>query len=347
MQSTSVRNITLADVAHAAGLSRSGTSYALRGHPSIPSHTVERVRRLASELGYKPDLRIQALMTSIRQRQTLGRREPLALVWLHTARTPENLPPHLAYFAETIRAGARRRAEQLGCSLEEFWLDTDDLTPARLYRILRARGIAGILLATASGTKPITLEWDWSPFAVAFIGHTAFSPAVHRSAHHHYLGVCTALLRLKQEGWRFPGAIVSRSVQDRIHNMQVAAFLANHPVPSSAPALVQFSSPAEFAQLAPWPSDKKPDALLVGWQIQPQEEAVLRAKVPTARRIVTLDWYPYGVLPGIDPGNGDLAAKAVDLVVEQLHTNTLGLPTHPASMLVEGIWRDAPISPTP
>lgn len=342
METTPRRHITLADVAQAAGLSRSGASYALRGHPSIPSHTVERVRQLAEQLGYKPDLRIQALMTSIRQRQATRRQESLALVWLRTPRSSEMLPPHLACFAEAVRQGARGRAGQLGCSIEEFWLETDDLTPARLHRILRARGITGILLTTASSNTPITLDWDWAPFAPAIIGHTTFSPALHRAAHHHYLGVCSALRRLQDEGLRLPGAVLSRSVQDRVHNMQVAAFLANHPSPAAARDLVQFSLPSEFEGLAPWPHGHQPDSLLVSWQIQPHEEAVLRAKVPSARRIVTLDWYPYGVLPGIDPGNGSLAARAVDLVVEQLHTNTRGLPTPPANMLVEGVWRDRP-----
>ncbi|WP_438481224.1 LacI family DNA-binding transcriptional regulator [Oleiharenicola lentus] len=346
MQSTPLRNITLMDVAQAAGLSRSGTSYALRGDRSIPVHTIERVRQLADELGYKPDLRIKALMTSVRRREAINRRECLALIWMHTPRPPEKLPTYLAHFADTVRAGTRRRADQLGCSIEEFWMDANEMNPVRLHRILRARGITGLLLVTASSTKPITLEWDWSQFAVAFIGHTTFSPPLHRAAHHHYLGVCSVLRRLHQEGWRLPAAVLSRSVQDRIHNMQAAAFLANHPEPATAADLLQFSSPAEFGNLEPWPQARKPDALLVGWQIQPHEAAILRAKFPSARRLVTLDWYPFGVLPGIDPGNGELAAKAVDLVVEQLHTNTLGLPAQPANLLVEGIWRDAPTSPT-
>ena len=42
---------TLRDVARAAELSVSGTSYALRGHPRIPAETVARVRRIAEELG--------------------------------------------------------------------------------------------------------------------------------------------------------------------------------------------------------------------------------------------------------------------------------------------------------
>ena len=48
------------------------------------------------------------------------------------------------------------------------------------------------------------------------------------------------------------------------------------------------------------------------------------------------------MLPGIDPLYHDLAAKAVDLVVEQLHHNARGLPARPASLLVEGTWRDEP-----
>ena len=64
--------VTLADVARAAGVSVAGASYALRGDRSIPARTVERVRRIAAELGYRPDLRVSSLMATIRR----GRARP-------------------------------------------------------------------------------------------------------------------------------------------------------------------------------------------------------------------------------------------------------------------------------
>lgn len=344
---TPCRNITLADVARAAGLSRATVSYALRRDPKIPAPTAARVQQLAMDLGYRPNLRIKSLMSAIRQRHASPRREPLAFVWLRTPRQITKLAPHLLYFSEAIRAGARRRAEELGCTIDEFWLDDGDMRPERLNQILRARGITGCVLNTAASNEPVALDWDWAPFAATIIGHTQFSPPLHRAAHHHYLGMCTALQRLQQEGWRRPAALLSRSVQNRIRQMQVGAFLANHPAPALAPSLWRFSLPEEFSALPSWPEDLEPDALIIQWQVDRPTVDLLHAKFPSLRRIVTLDWYAYGVLPGIDPLYHDVAAKAVDMVVEQLHHNALGLPVHPANLLIEGVWRDQPIPSSP
>jgi hypothetical protein len=282
-------------------------------------------------------------MSTIRSGKAPRQQEPLAFIWLRTPKQKSMMPPYFRHFSETVTAGARRRAEQLGCTLEEFWLDDGDLKPERLNHILRARGITGFVLSTATSNEPVTLTWDWTPFATAIIGHTQFSPPLHRAAHHHYLGLCSALQRLKAEGCQRPAAIFSRSVQDRVHQMQVGAFLANHPNPEIARDLTRFSLPEKFSELSPWPAAIAPDALIIQWQIDQSDADLLRAKFPSVRRIVTLDWHPNGVLAGIDPTYGEIAAKAMDLVVEQLHANTIGLPARPTSLLLEGVWREADI----
>lgn len=336
------RNVTLSDIAHATGLSRGGVSYALRGHPSIPRRTVDRVRRVAAELGYRQDLRIGSLMSAIRKGRLSTRREPLAFLWLGTPKNRERLQPYVAHFSEAVIAGARRRAEQLNCALEQFWLDEGNMRPDRLNRILRTRGIAGCVISTAASTEPVKLDWDWSPFATALVGHTEFAPQLHRSAHHHYLGMCSALRRLRDEGWQKPAAILGGTIQRRIHNMQTAAFLANHPLSLSAPRLLQLSEPNQLSKLAPWPDGETPDSLILQWQIDAELLRALLKKMPTIKRAVTLDWYPHGALPGIDPTYDVLAERAVDLVVEQLHNNECGIPERPRIMLFEGLWRESP-----
>ena len=41
---------------------------------------------------------------------------------------------------------------------------------------------------------------------------------------------------------------------------------------------------------------------------------------------------------GIDQNNEQVGAAAVDLVVEQLHGNSYGLPEIPKTVLIEGRW---------
>ena len=332
--------VTLADVARAAGLSMGGTSYALRGHPSIPVLTVERVRRLAAEIGYKPDLRISSLMATIRRSRPLTSRETIAFVWINTPKRTDKLPVHLQHYVRVILQGAKQRADELGCVLEEFWLDEREMRPRRLNQILCARGISGIVFSPAASDKGVTISLDWRTFACAIIGNTDCSPLFHRSAHYHYRSVWLTLERLREEGCVRPAAILSRSVQDRIHSMQLAAFLTNHATPKQAAASVRFGQPEEFAKLERWLRKLSPDALILGWQIDHRRASLLRDFVPGLRRLVTLEWHPHGALPGIDPCNEAIAANAVDLVIAQLHRNEFGLPTRPTTVLHDGIWRE-------
>jgi LacI family transcriptional regulator len=337
---SSLVHVTLSDVARAAGLSNGGASYALRGHPSIPARTVQKVRRIAAELGYRPDMRISSLMATIRRSQPLSTRETIAFVWINTPKRLDKLPLHLQHYARIILRGAQQRADQLGCAIEQFWLDDRDMRPHRLNEVLKARGISAVVFSPAGSDKAVTIDWDWENLACSIIGNTDCAPALHRSAHYHYRSVWRALEKIREEGHRRPAAILSESVQQRIHSMQLAAFLTNHPIPKRAADFVRLGLPENFSELKGWFRRVSPDALIIGWQLDERRVRTLRALVPSANRIVTLEWHPHGALPGIDPCNEAIAANAVDQVVAQLHRNERGVPQRPHTLLLDGEWRE-------
>lgn len=64
--------LTIADVARAAGVSRTTVSHALNDRGQVDPRTRERVKQIAQELGYRPNLRAQRLRT--------GRANSIALV---------------------------------------------------------------------------------------------------------------------------------------------------------------------------------------------------------------------------------------------------------------------------
>ncbi|MBE7539996.1 MAG: LacI family DNA-binding transcriptional regulator [Opitutaceae bacterium] len=332
--------VTLADVARAAGLSTGGASYALRGHPSIPAGTVERVRQIAAKMNYRSDLRVSSLMATIRRGRMLAQPETLAFVWVNTPRKTDNLPIHLQHYVKVLVQAARQRAEQLGSGIEEFWLGQSGLTPHRLHSILRARGISGVLISPAAGNQCVAIDWDWQVLAPAIIGSTEISPVINRAAHYHFRSVWRTLERLRVEGRARPAAILSETVQGRIHRMQHAAFITHHPTPAIAHKAVRFCEPGEFRRLGRWLKSFRPDALLLGWQVDERILEQLRELAPQASRIVTLDWHPHGVLPGIDPCNEVIASNAVDLVIAQLHRNECGVAPLPTTVLLDGEWRE-------
>ena len=65
-------NVTLADVASAAGVSRSTASRALNNSPRISRKTTERIRRIADEMGFIPNAQGRAL--------AVGRTETIAIL---------------------------------------------------------------------------------------------------------------------------------------------------------------------------------------------------------------------------------------------------------------------------
>jgi LacI family transcriptional regulator len=333
------RGKTLKDLARAAGLSVSGASYAFRGHPSIPKATVERVRRLAAKIGYRPDLRISSLMAHIRRSQLPRDRENLAFVWVNV-RKGERFARYHQHYLRMILTGARMRADQLGCGLSEFWLDEPGMTANRLSGILIARGITGIIFSPAMRDLAIELEWDWPAFACAVIGNTDWRPALHRAAHYHYRSMWQTLQRLRAEGCQRPAAVLSPVIHDRLHGAQLAAFRAGHPEPAAVDNLVQFATPEDLSLLRPWPRRTKPDALILGWPSYRETTAQTLARVGKAARTVTLDWQSDAGLPGVDICNEVIAANAVDLVVAQLHRNEQGVPIHPTQLLLDGVWRE-------
>ena len=55
------KRITLKDIARSAKLSVAAVSMALRNHDSLPAATINRVKKIADELGYRPDPALCAL----------------------------------------------------------------------------------------------------------------------------------------------------------------------------------------------------------------------------------------------------------------------------------------------
>ncbi|MEO7700051.1 MAG: LacI family DNA-binding transcriptional regulator [Opitutus sp.] len=331
---------TLKDVARVAGMSVSGVSYALRGHASIPAATVERVRRIAADVGYRPDLRVASVMAHIRRQRLPRDRETLAFVWVSTP-PGEKFPAYHQRYLRTILAGAKARAEQLGCTLTEFWLDEPGMTPRRLAQILRARGITGVVFSPAMLHLTVKIEWEWQHFACAIIGNTEWQPVLHRAGHYHYRSMWLTLQRLREEGWVRPAAILNRSIHERIHGVHLAAFQVNHPSPGRASQLAQFALPGDYEGLKRWSRALAPDALIIGWPANRVVARDLSKFAPTAKRVVTLDWQPGGI-PGMDVNNETIAASAVDLVIAQLHRNERGLPANPTTLLLDGTWRESP-----
>lgn len=330
-------SVTLKQIAAAAGVSLACASYALRHHAKIPEATRTHVIATARRLGYRPNPRVASLMAHIRRGHAQPRDERIAFIWVHTPRAQSQRDP----FLRRVFLGARRRAEQMGFGLEEFWTNDPDMTEQRLEEILRARGIVGVVLSPVmTGESVLTLNWDWRHFAPAVIGNVTWTPELHHAGHHHYLAMRTTLLELAKLGCTRPVALIEAKSNERAKHAWEAAFLALAADPRSAADRVRIvANPAEPG-LADWLGRLRPDVVIVS------ETALLEAPGLAAhlrrRRmpIVTLYWSketPRGI-GGVDQCYDRVASHAVDLVVAQLNANEFGVPDLPRIMLFPGRW---------
>jgi LacI family transcriptional regulator len=329
-----IQHCSLLKVARAAGVAASTASLALRGSPLVKPVTTARVKAAAEKLGYRADPRVGSLMARIRRAKAAKDRERLAFVWVSATRADTKCE----WFCQVTFAGAKRRAEELGCALEEFWLHDDGMTAARLEKILVTRGITGVVFSAPLREMEVTVAWNWAHFAAAVIGNSEFHPALHRAGHYHYRSMWTAMEKVKAAGCRRPAAVLHEPHHRRIHGVHQAAFLANHPLPKQALAMARFGLPATEAAMQSWLVKINADALIFVVRPSAKWLEALR-EVPSLKQLVTLA-SATADLPGIDMREDLVAASAVDLVVAQMHRNERGVPMRPTTMLLEGEWRD-------
>jgi LacI family transcriptional regulator len=99
------------DVARASGYSRAAVSMALRGDPSIPEETRDRIQAVAQRIGYRANPLVAALMSLQRQRRPTTRNTTtVAFLTSHPADFPWRKQP----VYQRMFAGAEHRAGELG-----------------------------------------------------------------------------------------------------------------------------------------------------------------------------------------------------------------------------------------
>ena len=325
----------LQDIADRTGLSKMTVSRALRGERHVSQDVAQQVRSIADELGYRPDPEISKLMSHMRRSRRADAPRTLGFVWAdYTAPEISQSP-----WSSQLVIGARRRALQLGFSLEEFYLAERGMSPARVSAIMEARGIPGFILSPLVSRSRGHVSMRWEKFSSTVIGLGFARPPQHRVHHHHFLGMMTAMRQLKKLGYRRIGFVASTTIDQRMFGAWSASFLAHHPLPiSQAEKLLLLRREPSRAIFQQWLQMAEPDAVIdFGHTVWPW---LKNHRIPQEIGYVTLNWQPgQSSRSGIDQQADVLGAAAVDLVVEQYHHNERGTPLHPKIVMTEGTWK--------
>jgi LacI family transcriptional regulator len=332
---------TLETIAAAARVSKSTVSRALRGNWDSAETTpsVRRIRNAAKRLGYLKNPVISEVMRHVREARG---RSPLGTIgYLTFGTTRSDWREHITYLE--FFEGAAARAKELGFDLDEVWAGQPGVTKARLRSILRARGIAGVLLAP-SPNPSITPDLDWSELSPVKLGVPYQDLPVSCLHHHHFNGMGQVIEHITELGYRRPGLTLPMHVNlmtGRQWEAQLALFQQGLPVSDRVPPLF-LGEPGERV-FASWFRRYRPDVII---GIREKACAHLHAigvRVPEDVGFVHLDRRTEkGDHAGIDQQSATIGAGAVDLVISRLLANERGLPIFRRLVLFDGVWVNGP-----
>lgn len=327
------------DVAKAAGgVHPSTVSLALRNHPGISDATRKRVRAAARKLGYRPDPLLDAFNTHRLEVLPHKALPLIAFVADFDSRALlEKSPAHRA-----IWAGARQAAETLHCHIELFLLSKEQLTPERLHSILRARGIASLVIGAC---RPATnrLAFDWSDYSAVMIESSHLDVPLYAVCSDHRQAARLASQKLRNLGYERVGLAAASSA-----DLARAGYLLEQSrMPGDGPKTVLDAQPSTSgSDVATWIREHRLDAVITDQPDLQAKLATAALRVPSDAAVALLG--TDGGMPqtaGVVFDHARIGAQAVEQVVSLMRTNQRGLPATASCTYVPASWRDGASAP--
>jgi LacI family transcriptional regulator len=353
------RRVTLADIAARAGVHVTTVSLALRNHPRLPESTRTRLKQLAQEMGYAPDPFLRALIAYRRQRVPTHTTPTLAYVTNWQTRWGwKKVPAHLQFFG-----GAQAKAKELGYQLEHFWLHEEGFTQKSLGRILYARGINGLIVASHSREMGDELQLEWKNFSAVKIDYFPHQPLLHNVTNNQCNIIRLAVRKVLAAGYRRIGFVVHRGWDHAVDHNWTAGFLCEQqhlPVRDRVPAHIfpelhpvdrwfyetDASVQADLKPFEKWFRHYKPDVIVskAAYVLPLLEKMGIRIPHDVAFVNLFLDQAD-GKMAGVRQNHDIVGGVAVEILAGQLQHNKFGLPEVPTTTFVEGNWFDGATCP--
>lgn len=330
----SKKRVTIRDIAAEAGVHFTTVSMALRNHPRLPAPTRKSIQKIAARLGYRPDPMLTALNAYRASRMPLHYQATIA--WINNwpdRRTLLTIQQFQEYFE-----GARARAQELGYTLEEFWLHEPGVSSDRLHRILKARNISTLLIAPQP-FDAAPFPWDYREFSAVAFGYSLKPSLLHVVTSHHFHSMNLIMQRLFELGYRRVGLIFPAGDDEKAENScQGGLALSYLKWPQLQPIPPLLEEDPSDRELVLWLKAHRPDAVISFSHIARRLQA-LDQRFPRDLGFVSLDLQrDEKTLSGIYQNDEIIGRTAVDLVVAMLHRGERDLPKVPIRTLVESEW---------
>ena len=341
---TRSKNVTMADIAIQAGVSKNTVSLALRDSTRVSTSTRQRIHDIAKRMGYRQNATVSHLMAVLRSSQTAESQATLGLI--NANEDPNAFTQH-----QTIPVyvnGCKRRATQRGYGLDLFWLHHPELRGQQLAKILRARNINGLVIVgmMKQNVLPDHFRPIWENFACIVAGVRTHNPALSFSSVDHHALVLHAYEEAYSLGYRRPALVLDSVIDHLVEGRFTSGFMIGQQKFSrredrTRPFYDVTKARIDLSVFSKWLERQRPDAIFTlhhetrewlethGWQ------------VPDDIGLVQLEWrMEHSEWAGMEQHNDITGEVAIDMAITRIHQNEFGLPPYPRASLIGASWKD-------
>lgn len=326
---------SLRTIAEEVGVSRMTVSRILKGRGGHRKELVERVRQAARRLDYRINPHVAAAMEQVRRNQPAQYLETLA--YLHENHEMLRFSTH----GNRLSAGIEQRASELGYKIELHSYPQNAASGRSLRRMLRARGIRGLLLGSI-GSRRVLRHLDLSGFACAANGPSIVDPPVS-----HVLGEAADRIRLALEhcerlGYQRPVLAVDRQsfLSTRQHFVEPLLYWYYQREIAGIDPLYLFEGRVELRpDFESFLEAQHPDVVLSPRRVV--FDWLCARKVHHSLAFIHLNWNKQGSagLAGVDQRSELQGAATVDLISARLHRSDFHPGPDPREVVIPPTWQ--------
>jgi DNA-binding LacI/PurR family transcriptional regulator len=323
---------TMRVIAAAAGVTHATVSMALRNHPGISLKTRQKVRRVANKLGYRPDPEVAKLMHHLRMKHKPMFKSTIAAV---TTLSQEKE----AAYAAALREGAQRAAESLGYGFSVFRVEAGTKRDTSLQRILRSRGVEGVLLLPMKEAVALGRYLDWSQFAIVAATYGVLAPDFHRVVPDQFGNTLLICRQLAKLGSRRIGLVMRRGTDLVVDHRFSAAVMWQNTM-GGTDFVRAFIYDQDYRDgLKSWFVAERPDGLIVGTEAEAQGIEKELELLPSSKVRIAVTERPGPTLfSGIEQRSAEIGAAAAAQLHGLIQRGEKGIPAVPGVMMIKGHW---------
>jgi DNA-binding LacI/PurR family transcriptional regulator len=316
------------------GCSRATVYRALQGSSLVSDDTRKKVQSAAKRVGFSLNPLVSDWMARVRKQQASQTRHPIVYLAGHSSKAYAETP-----LLSKTWDGAKKRAEELGFSIQIWHVGSRDLELEKIPDQLRKNGIHGVIISRFPPNSP-ALSLPWEDLSLVAIGFSAQHPPMHTVSSHGYETMRHCLDDLRRRGYKRPGyvgSIVAETLGGSRHTADFLALRETFPDAVEIPTLrlrIEGNAQKNKEDFLKWLQDYRPDVILSGGTME-YRDWLIEAGVRIPEDV---GFFFLGIrqgnaahreLTGIPQPSTDLGRSAVDLLATRIYHGERGLPSQP------------------